>query len=276
MNNINIDEFTHGAAGMISAGGCGFQIFCFVPPWLDSARSSATWPSVCLPSPRSPTSLHSQPSPQIPPPPTPRSDHTAYPDNHPAQSTTSHAPAVPNPPFSYMDATIHDDTTITSFSLAPNPDPSAPTLAVSDGDSLLVPGAAPLPDVDPQILEALRSKDRIYVLKLGETFEALITERRLVHISCLVLPRGRRWRAWGSCARQETAVFITLTSFSPDNAWRCRPPPPTSACSSHRCSAYYRLTPESDPTTKCLFVLATSESRMYVSQRPATPFLTSH
>jgi len=33
-------------------------------------------------------------------------------------------------------------------------------------------------DVDPQILEALRSKDRIYVLKLGETFEALIKERR--------------------------------------------------------------------------------------------------
>ena len=44
----------------------------------------------------------------------------------------------------------------------------------------------------------------------------------------------------------------------------------------HRCSAYYRLTPESDPTTKCLFVLATSESRMYVSQRPATPFLAPH
>ena len=113
-----------------------------------------------------------------PSPTDPRSDHTAYPDNHPAQSTTSPAPAVPNPPFSYMDATIHDDTTITSSSLAPNPDLSAPTPAVLDGDSLLVPGAAPLPDVDPQILEALRSKDRIYVLKLGETFEALITERR--------------------------------------------------------------------------------------------------
>jgi hypothetical protein len=33
-------------------------------------------------------------------------------------------------------------------------------------------------DVDPQILEALRNKDRIYVLKLGETFESLIKERR--------------------------------------------------------------------------------------------------
>ena len=37
---------------------------------------------------------------------------------------------------------------------------------------------AQAPDVDPQILEALKSKDRIYVLKLGETFEDLIKERR--------------------------------------------------------------------------------------------------
>ena len=37
-------------------------------------------------------------------------------------------------------------------------------------------------DVEPdaQILEALRSKDRIYVLKLGEQMEALIKERRCV------------------------------------------------------------------------------------------------
>jgi hypothetical protein len=38
--------------------------------------------------------------------------------------------------------------------------------------------AAQTPDIDPQILEALKSKDRIYVLKLGEIFEALIKERR--------------------------------------------------------------------------------------------------
>ena len=37
-------------------------------------------------------------------------------------------------------------------------------------------------DVDPdvQILEALRNKDRLYVLKLGEQLEALIKERRCV------------------------------------------------------------------------------------------------
>lgn len=38
--------------------------------------------------------------------------------------------------------------------------------------------AAQTLDVDPQILEALKSKDRIYVLKLGEVFEALIKERK--------------------------------------------------------------------------------------------------
>lgn len=34
------------------------------------------------------------------------------------------------------------------------------------------------PDVDPQILEALKSKDRLFVLKLGEQMEALIKEKK--------------------------------------------------------------------------------------------------
>jgi hypothetical protein len=33
-------------------------------------------------------------------------------------------------------------------------------------------------EVDPQILEALRSKDRLYVLKLGELMEGLLNDRR--------------------------------------------------------------------------------------------------
>lgn len=33
-------------------------------------------------------------------------------------------------------------------------------------------------DTDPQILEALKSKDRIWVLLLGEMMEALIIERK--------------------------------------------------------------------------------------------------
>jgi hypothetical protein len=35
-----------------------------------------------------------------------------------------------------------------------------------------------LEEVDPQILEALKNKDRIYVLKLGELMEGLIGDRR--------------------------------------------------------------------------------------------------
>lgn len=42
------------------------------------------------------------------------------------------------------------------------------------------PAQSQLVDVDPQIVEALKSKDRIYVLKLGEQMEMLINERRSV------------------------------------------------------------------------------------------------
>lgn len=38
----------------------------------------------------------------------------------------------------------------------------------------------PNADVDPQILEALKSKDRLFVLRVGELMEGLITERRCV------------------------------------------------------------------------------------------------
>ncbi|KAG6381646.1 transmembrane amino acid transporter protein-domain-containing protein [Boletus reticuloceps] len=47
---------------------------------------------------------------------------------------------------------------------------------LADSDSI---GSA-LSDVDPQIVEALKSKDRIYVLKLGEQMESLINDRRFV------------------------------------------------------------------------------------------------
>ncbi|KAF8906215.1 hypothetical protein CPB84DRAFT_1704951 [Gymnopilus junonius] len=93
-----------------------------------------------------------------------------------------------------------------------------------NGEPPTPPPSAITPDVDPQILEALRSKDRIYVLKLGETFETLITERRT------------RVELFPSTSYQRLLV--------------------------HRCSAYYRLTPETDPGTKALFVLYTMESRI--------------
>lgn len=39
-------------------------------------------------------------------------------------------------------------------------------------------GAASPTEPDVQLLEALRSKDRLWVLKLGESMEALINERK--------------------------------------------------------------------------------------------------
>ena len=49
-----------------------------------------------------------------------------------------------------------------------------------DSDSTGSANTIALPDVDPQIVEALKSKDRIYVLKLGEQMESLINDRRFV------------------------------------------------------------------------------------------------
>lgn len=51
---------------------------------------------------------------------------------------------------------------------------------LADSDSTGSANASALLDVDPQIVEALKSKDRIYVLKLGEQMESLINDRRSV------------------------------------------------------------------------------------------------
>jgi hypothetical protein len=50
--------------------------------------------------------------------------------------------------------------------------------SASEADNGTASDAGPLRDVDPQIVEALRGKDRIYVLKLGEMLESLINEER--------------------------------------------------------------------------------------------------
>ncbi|KAF9525337.1 hypothetical protein CPB83DRAFT_859653 [Crepidotus variabilis] len=104
----------------------------------------------------------------------------------------------------------------------------SPSSSASSNPPLLPASAPTTPslnsEVDPQIIEALRSKDRIYVLKLGEQFEGLIKERR-------------------------TRVELTpATSYQ--------------RLLVHRCSAYYKLQPESDPVTKALYVVPTSESKI--------------
>ncbi|TFK29721.1 hypothetical protein FA15DRAFT_752516 [Coprinopsis marcescibilis] len=78
--------------------------------------------------------------------------------------------------------------------------------------------------VDPQILEALKSKDRIYVLKLGELMEGMIKEKR------------------------QRVDLTPATSYQ--------------RLLVHRCSAYYKLAPENDPVTKGISVHPTTESRI--------------
>ncbi|KAJ7631394.1 hypothetical protein DFH06DRAFT_1480039 [Mycena polygramma] len=80
-------------------------------------------------------------------------------------------------------------------------------------------------EVDPQILEALASKDRIYVLKLGEQMEGLIADR--------------------------TKQRIDLTPATTYQRMLV-----------HRCSAYYALAPETDSLTKAISVVVTGESRI--------------
>ncbi|KAF8202258.1 hypothetical protein BJ912DRAFT_896867 [Pholiota molesta] len=121
-----------------------------------------------------------------------------------------------------MDPTSQDDTIIAQPFSSPLPESTGSPS--NEGDSTPASSGAQTPDVDPQILEALRSKDRIYVLKLGETFETLIMERR------------QRVELSPATSYQRLLV--------------------------HRCSAYYRLAPENDPVTKGIFVLMTADSRI--------------
>ncbi|KAJ7117582.1 hypothetical protein C8R44DRAFT_983084 [Mycena epipterygia] len=106
--------------------------------------------------------------------------------------------------------------------------PPLPSSSNSSVTSLLqAPDAPQQQEIDPQILEALASKDRIYVLKLGELMEALITDRTLT-----------RQRIDLSPATSYQRMLV------------------------HRCSAYYGLSPETDSLTKAISVLTTSESRI--------------
>ena len=92
-------------------------------------------------------------------------------------TTTSNGPYNPVPLSSALLAS--------AMSSVDGFNPHAPVFtpaAENIGNSDLVP-TSPSPEIDPQILEALRSKDRIYVLKLGEQMESLISERRCVHSS---------------------------------------------------------------------------------------------
>ncbi|KAF7982569.1 hypothetical protein HWV62_27563 [Athelia sp. TMB] len=83
-------------------------------------------------------------------------------------------------------------------------------------------------DVDPQILEALRSKDRLWVLKLGELMEGIITERKA------------RVDVTPSTSYQRLLV--------------------------HRCSTYYKLSPENDPLSKNVIIVSLAMDSKIISE----------
>ncbi|KAI0766634.1 hypothetical protein BD413DRAFT_569195 [Trametes elegans] len=149
----------------------------------------------------------------------------------PVDSTTVNMSA-PGPSIQpTRSASLSPASSLPSFDTTISPTPSlvarvdAPSGAVT-GVELNTTASAPQQDAEPdaQIVEALRSKDRIYVLKLGEQMEALIKDRRV------------RIELSPSTSYQRLLV--------------------------HRCSAYYKLSPEADPVTKSIIVYCRSESRI--------------
>jgi hypothetical protein len=73
-----------------------------------------------------------------------------------------------NPLANASSSTFSEPPQITSNSSNPSSDHQQPSAPQSDGNQ----------SVTEVIIEALRSKDRLFVLKLGEQMEALINERK--------------------------------------------------------------------------------------------------
>ncbi|KAF5387334.1 hypothetical protein D9757_005792 [Collybiopsis confluens] len=122
------------------------------------------------------------------------------------------------------EGTLSDSPSFSSFDAFP-----FGTIYPSSGDSQNPASSAASstssePDVDPSILEALRSKDRIYVLRLGELMEELINDKKC--------------RAPITAASSYQRMLL------------------------HRCSTYYRLRIEVDSSTKELSMVVITESRI--------------
>ncbi|KAJ7574440.1 hypothetical protein C8J56DRAFT_979617 [Mycena floridula] len=153
-------------------------------------------------------------------------------------STPSSRISSPSPPSTMSETntppSLTASSSATSLVALPSMDGSDSSLPLLNGSrsSSVAPLDAPTgpgdigitseqSEVDQQILEALKSKDRLYVLKLGEQMESLINDRR---------------------ARIE---LTPATSYQ--------------RLLVHRCSAYYRLLIENDPTSKSITVLPTPD-----------------
>ena len=90
-----------------------------------------------------------------------------------------------------------------------------------------VEASEPLMDIDASIVQALKSsKDRLYVLKLGETMENLIAQGKLL----------------AKVELQPASSYQRLLV--------------------HRCATFYHLTLDSSPNSGPVSVIVTSDSRM--------------
>ncbi|PPQ63803.1 hypothetical protein CVT24_009798, partial [Panaeolus cyanescens] len=109
-------------------------------------------------------------------------------DGSPQPTTTepSTVPLTPTPPPPAAAAT----TVTTMVSSASTPSLSVQSILQQSQITQVQPQLPQqqVDQVDPQILEALKSKDRIFVLKLGETFEALIKESSPDRRLCDLIP----------------------------------------------------------------------------------------
>jgi len=117
-------------------------------------------------------------------PPTAHNSSHAYGSSAAPQTTETGHPSLPTSSSrspSFMDAPFFID------DKNPQQSPYIPSTANGgvDGESAVTGAVLQTPDVDPQILEALRGKERLFVLKLAELFESLIKERRCVLFSTL-------------------------------------------------------------------------------------------
>lgn len=82
------------------------------------------------------------------------------------------------PPFSMSPSSSYPSHDIVSSASYPGATSDAPARVSPPLDPNGTSGSLLDTEPDAQILEALRGKDRIYVLKLGEQMEALIKDRR--------------------------------------------------------------------------------------------------
>ncbi|KDQ26668.1 hypothetical protein PLEOSDRAFT_1113166 [Pleurotus ostreatus PC15] len=171
-----------------------------------------------LPASSMPSSRHSSPS------------LTPVVDGATTSGAVGPAASVPNilmlakNPSSNTGSVATNSTSRRSPSTVSSDKPSLSPSLSGDLDGAGGSSAQTVTDVDPQILEALKSKDRLYVLKLGELMEGLINDRR------------QRIDLTPSTTYQRLLV--------------------------HRCSAYYGLRPENDPTTKGISVTYVVESQI--------------